>query len=285
MKTQKSLVIILLFFVNAFAFAQETAYDLREIVDMRGSSSEQVLEDKGYHLEKVDKSSAGIYQNWWNSRKNQCVSVRLVDGRVQSVVKAPELDCGKNRSSSHHSSNDRDDINLYELSGMSEPSASSRLQDNGYVVKKSYGSSLISLYWYKERNDKCLLMLVKNDRVSSVTKVSSSLCGGDSNYSSSSSRNSSHHSNSHSSNRGVTLYKDCGFRGSSITLDEGRYNHDELGIGNDNLSSIEVPRGYKITIYQNENYGGKSKTYYNDVNCLTDDDMNDRTSSIRISRD
>ncbi|WP_435134486.1 hypothetical protein [Formosa sp. A9] len=285
MKTQKSLVIILLFFVNAFAFAQETAYDLREIVDMRGSSSEQVLEDKGYHLESVDKSSAGIYQNWWNSRKNQCVSVRLVDGRVQSVVKAPELDCGKSSSSSHHSSNDRDDINLYELSGMSEPSASSRLQDNGYVVKKSYGSSLISLYWYKERNDKCLLMLVKNDRVSSVTKVSSSLCGGDSNYSSSSSRNSSHRSNSHSSNRGVTLYKDCGFRGSSVTLDEGRYNHDELGIGNDNLSSIEVPRGYKITIYQNENYGGKSKTYYNDVNCLTDDDMNDRTSSIRISRD
>lgn len=286
MKTKQHILLLAVLLLQAVVFGQDTAYELRDIVYMRGSSSEEVLKDRGYHLENVDKSSNGIYQNWWNSRKSQCVTVRLVDGRVRSVVKSPDFDCGKNGGSSSHSSYDRDDVNLSDLRGMDEPRASTRLQDHGYKVVKSYGSSVISLYWLHERNDKCLLMTVHNDRVSAVTKVNSSLCSGGSSSSSHHS-NSSHHS-SHDSRdygRGVTLYKDCGFKGGNITLGEGRYDHDELGIGNDNLSSIEVPRGYKITIYQNERYGGRSRTYYNDVSCLTDDDWNDRTSSIRIERD
>ncbi|MGJ5642562.1 hypothetical protein [Formosa sp. S-31] len=279
MKTNKNVLCLILLFTSLFSYAQGTAYDLKDIVDMRGSSSERVLEDRGYHLEKVDKSSAGIYQQWWNSRKDQCVTVRLEDGKVRSVVKAPDLDCGKGSSSSHSSSRYDDDLDLSDFRGMSEVRASTKLQDKGYRVKKQYGSSLISTYWYKERNDKCLLMLIKNDEVSSLTKVSSKLCDGDSNYISHSSGNRSH------SNRGVTLYKKCDFLGDSKTLEVGRYNDNELGIGNDKLSSIEVPRGYKITLYKQANFEGTSRTYYEDERCLDKDEFNNNVSSVKVSRD
>ncbi|QQY81874.1 hypothetical protein JJL45_13240 [Tamlana sp. s12] len=250
-------------------------------------SSETVLQDKGYHLEKVDKSSSTIYQNWWNSRKGKCVTVRIEDGRVKSAVNTEAFDCGKSGSGSSHNSSNNDNLNLSSLSGMSEPDASTRLQDKGFRVTKSAGTSVISLYWYKERNDKCLLMKVKNDRVTSVTKMpNSSMCKGGS--SSSSHNNYNGHSNSshHSSgaDHGVTLYGDCSFKGSHKTLGVGRYDHDQLGVGNDRISSIRVPRGYKIIIYQDGGWRGSSKTLYEDNGCL-EHGWNDHISSVKVERD
>ncbi|WP_274474465.1 beta/gamma crystallin-related protein [Mangrovimonas aestuarii] len=284
MSTNKLIAVIAFILLSTSTFGQQRAYNLDEIVDMRGGSAEEVLKDKGYRLEKVDKSTSGIYQNWWNSRRNECVTVKLVDGRVRSVVKSPDFDCDKDRSSSHNSHGYGDDVRLSDLSGMSESRASSMLQDKNYRVTKTGGNSnLTSLYWYRSRDNRCLIMFVKNDRVTSVTKTSTSLCQGSSHNDR---RDDNYHSGRHyNSDHGVTLYKDCGFKGGSNKLGVGRYNYDELGIGNDNLSSIRVPRGYKITLYRESNFEGRSKTYYDDVSCLSDDDWNDRTSSIKVSRD
>ncbi|KAB1067240.1 hypothetical protein F6U93_12540 [Tamlana haliotis] len=291
MNTKKLCAIAAFFILNTvLVFGQAEAYELREAIGMKGSSAENYFKDEGYHLEKVNKSNAGIYQNWWNGRKRKCITVRLDDGRVESVVNS-QGDCGSVESShssnSHHSSSrNNGKLNLYSLSGMSESSAFSELQDHGYRVKNQYGTSILSMYWHKKSNDKCLLMMVKNGRVTSVTKMSDSrMCKGNSNSGSSYNNNNRHHGNNkYDDDNGVTLYGDCSFKGSHRTLRVGRYDHDELGVGNDKVSSIRVPRGYRIIIYQDGGWRGGSKTLYEDNGCL-EHGWNDHISSVKVERD
>lgn len=82
---------------------------------------------------------------------------------------------------------------------------------------------------------------------------------------------------------GITIYRDCNYRGTSKVLTEGSYNVSQLGIGNDRLSSFRLSPGYRITIFENANYSGNSASYNNDVSCLGTN-WNDRVSSIRIDR-
>ena len=82
----------------------------------------------------------------------------------------------------------------------------------------------------------------------------------------------------------ATFYRDCNYEGVAITLSEGYYDAWQLrlyGIGNDQLSSLKVIPGYKVTIWDGEGSGTK-KTYTGNVDCLVADGMNDKTSSIAI---
>ncbi|MBO4370120.1 MAG: M6 family metalloprotease domain-containing protein, partial [Paludibacteraceae bacterium] len=82
----------------------------------------------------------------------------------------------------------------------------------------------------------------------------------------------------------ATFYQDCNYGGVAVTLSEGYYDAWQLrlyGIGNDQLSSIKVIPGYKVTIWDGEGSGTK-KTYTSNVDCLVADGMNDKTSSIAI---
>ncbi|MEG3954323.1 beta/gamma crystallin-related protein, partial [Microcoleus sp. herbarium2] len=47
----------------------------------------------------------------------------------------------------------------------------------------------------------------------------------------------------------VVIYKDADFQGASQELTEGSYNLASLQIGNDQLSSLRVPSGIKVTLY------------------------------------
>src|SRR4030095_10883525 len=59
----------------------------------------------------------------------------------------------------------------------------------------------------------------------------------------------------------VTLYQDCNFRGISATLEVGNYRTYQMKIGNDKLSSLSIPNGMKVTIYEHDNYSGRSTTF------------------------
>lgn len=81
---------------------------------------------------------------------------------------------------------------------------------------------------------------------------------------------------------GVVIFADCNFRGGSRTYGPGAYNTDQLaGVGNDKVSSIQVPAGWQVIVYADANWGGASRTYYSTVNCL-ENSWNDRISSMRI---
>jgi len=56
-----------------------------------------------------------------------------------------------------------------------------------------------------------------------------------------------------------------------------------MRVGNDKLSSLAIPNGMKVTIYEHDNYGGRTTTFTSSVACM-DGSWNDMTSSIVVER-
>ena len=84
------------------------------------------------------------------------------------------------------------------------------------------------------------------------------------------------------SNR-VVIYEDRDYQGNSQVLEKaaGSYSVEELTIGNDTLSSLRIPSGYRVTLYEHNGFEGRSKTFTEDTPYVGDD-FNDITSSIKV---
>jgi len=67
---------------------------------------------------------------------------------------------------------------------------------------------------------------------------------------------------------GVVFFQDVNYSGSSgLALAKGRYTLSQLqsaGIQNDWASSCTIPIGWKVTVYQHDNFGGTAWTLYAD---------------------
>jgi len=48
------------------------------------------------------------------------------------------------------------------------------------------------------------------------------------------------------------------FTGTSQQLGPGRYAADAMGIGNNELSSIKIPAGFRVTLFEDEAFEGRS---------------------------
>ncbi len=79
----------------------------------------------------------------------------------------------------------------------------------------------------------------------------------------------------------VTLHEDCNYGGKSYFLETGTHKMYQMKIGNDQLSCMQIPAGFKVTIYENDDFYGKSKTFTSNVACL-DPEWNDMASSIVV---
>lgn len=79
----------------------------------------------------------------------------------------------------------------------------------------------------------------------------------------------------------VSLYEGCNYSGRKYTLEPGSYRLYQMKIGNDKLSSIQIPPGMKVTIYTDDGFNGKSSTYSADVACL-DIEWRQMASSIVV---
>lgn len=78
----------------------------------------------------------------------------------------------------------------------------------------------------------------------------------------------------------VTVHDQCNYSGRQYTLAPGSYNDYQMKIGNDKLNSFQVPQGFKITIYENDDFKGKSKTFYASENCLAPEWRNMASSIV-----
>lgn len=78
----------------------------------------------------------------------------------------------------------------------------------------------------------------------------------------------------------VTIYGDRDYKGQSKVLSVGTYDISELGIGNDSLSSLRVPKGLQVTLYEHSGFQGRFKTLTGDASYI--DDFNNITSSIKV---
>ena len=98
---------------------------------------------------------------------------------------------------------------------------------------------------------------------------------------------SSDNNSSGSSTSGVaTFYEHSNYGGWSVSLGEGSHNYNDIasaGIKNDVISSLKVPSGYKVTLYNDADFKGDKKEFTSDASYVGDD-LNDKTSSIKIEK-
>jgi hypothetical protein len=83
--------------------------------------------------------------------------------------------------------------------------------------------------------------------------------------------------------RGVEIFVDYDFNGASTIVHEGFTDIDQLGIPNDTLSALKIPRGYRVTLYEHAHGQGRSIHLDADTPRVPRG-WNDLTSSIRVER-
>lgn len=79
------------------------------------------------------------------------------------------------------------------------------------------------------------------------------------------------------------FYEHCDYNGAVSELAPGSYDIGAMGIGNDAISSIRIPSGLKVTLYEHAGFQGRSIDLTSDTPCLVNNGFNDFTSSIKIS--
>ena len=81
----------------------------------------------------------------------------------------------------------------------------------------------------------------------------------------------------------VKLWIDANYKNGPWLVSEDIANFKDYGF-NDKISSINVPNGMKVTLYEHSNYKGKSITLSGDVPNFKNIGFNDMASSLKISR-
>lgn len=76
------------------------------------------------------------------------------------------------------------------------------------------------------------------------------------------------------------LYEGCNFTGVGHSLGVGQYRLFQMKIGNDRLQGLMIPNGLKVTIYENDNFQGRSRTYFSNQPCLEPEFRNMASSVI-----
>lgn len=79
----------------------------------------------------------------------------------------------------------------------------------------------------------------------------------------------------------VIIFEEPGYKGFSQSLLAGRYDLSDISIGNDALSSLKVPDGWRVTLYTNYNFSGEEKVFSANTS-FVGSQFNDQTSSIVV---
>jgi len=84
--------------------------------------------------------------------------------------------------------------------------------------------------------------------------------------------------------RGPTVYVDADYQGKGWSFSPGKYNFDQVSekIGNDIISSVRVPPGWQVTLFEHADYQGQQLTLNADAPRLPAG-WNDQTSSMIVS--
>jgi hypothetical protein len=76
------------------------------------------------------------------------------------------------------------------------------------------------------------------------------------------------------------IYEHTNYGGRSQELSVGRYDYDQLAFGNDMVSSVKVPLGWSVNLYQHAGFQGALTQVYEDTPELRS--SNDTASSIEV---
>jgi len=127
---------------------------------------------------------------------------------------------------------------------------------------------------------------VYQDNLNYTSKANSSVDSSSGNNNNNNNNSGSTGSSTNNASGNIYVYQDINFGGRSASLGLGNYNLASLqnkGFRNDDLSSIKVPWGYKVTLFEHDNFTGASKVITGDTSWIGND-WNDRTSSIKVEK-
>src|SRR5690349_3932980 len=79
----------------------------------------------------------------------------------------------------------------------------------------------------------------------------------------------------------IGLFEECNYAGRKYYLTAGSYKGFSMQIPNDRLSSMQIPNGMRVTVYEHDDFKGRSATFTSSVSCLTDG-FNDNVSSMVV---
>ena len=81
----------------------------------------------------------------------------------------------------------------------------------------------------------------------------------------------------------VTMYVDDQYKGKAVNVSEGEYNTRRMNLFNikdNDMTSLKVTPGFKVTVYDGDNFSGESHTYTADNANVGG--FNDRMSSFKV---
>jgi len=83
---------------------------------------------------------------------------------------------------------------------------------------------------------------------------------------------------------GATFYEDVNYDGTAVTLGAGTYTMTQMnakGIPNDRMSSLKVPSGWTVEVYEHDNFAGTKWTYA-ESSSWVGSTVNDKMSSVKV---
>lgn len=87
-------------------------------------------------------------------------------------------------------------------------------------------------------------------------------------------------------NNRVQLYSDANYRGQSVYLVPGSYySMQQAGLTDKSLSSIKVPAGLKVILFDKENFTGRNYTISSSRSSLSINGWNDKAASIIVIKE
>ncbi len=84
----------------------------------------------------------------------------------------------------------------------------------------------------------------------------------------------------------VKVFQHCSYGGWQAVLAPGNYTTAQLaalGVPNNDASSLQIPAGLQVTLYDSDNFTGTAVTLSADTSCLVGNSFNDRLSSMRVT--
>lgn len=81
----------------------------------------------------------------------------------------------------------------------------------------------------------------------------------------------------------MNVFQDVNFTGYNVALDLGDYTLEQLqskGVSDNDISSFKISKGFKVTLYEGDNFTGESKDFSSDT--VLTSDWNNKATSLRV---
>jgi hypothetical protein len=155
----------------------QTPGNLSDLIDIRASSGEQELQNRGYFHRNTIKVNESAIAYWWSPQEQRCIAVTTTDGRYESIINQPEALCDDDQTASGEVSASRYD-SAEDLVGLRASSGEQELENLGYAHYNTITARDSRLaYWWNPREQRCIVVTTTDGRYESIVDQPEVMCG------------------------------------------------------------------------------------------------------------